>query len=112
MEPENTQNPYRSPEASTPSISVDTATPLVKRLRRKSGDDQIWCAAIATIFGWFIPFGFVLDAVSLFFVIRTFTSKSKPGALAVVIGVLVGLWNVFRLLWVFLAVALPLLAVG
>jgi hypothetical protein len=104
-------NPYRSPEAAGPLIDTSgDSSPLVKKLRRKSGNDLIWCAVAASVFGYFIPFGVVLDGLSLFLIIRSFVSRSRPDTIGIVFGVIVGLWNLIRLGVVVLLVAVFLLS--
>ena len=63
---------------------IDTSadgSPLVQKLRRKSGNDLIWCAVVASAFGYFMPFGVALDGISLFLIIRSFVSRSRPDTL-------------------------------
>lgn len=106
-------NPYQSPEASGPLIDTSAdGSPLVQKLRRKSGNDLIWCAVVASAFGYFIPFGVVLDGVSLFLIIRSFVSRSRPDTLGIVFGVIVGLWNVIRLGYTVLLIIALLLFQG
>lgn len=98
-------NPYASPMM--PAIRTDS--PLVAKLRRKTGNDLIIVSLVVTFFGWFIPFGIALDFVSLFLLVRVVLSRSKPDVVWIVLGVMAALWNMLRIGSMFLLFAVTLL---
>lgn len=88
-------NPFQAPAVEVaPKVST---SPLVQKLRRRSGNDLVYIAIFCTVFAFFIPFGFVLDAVSLFFLLRVVIGGHRPSVPCIVVGILTGLWNLFRL---------------
>ena len=89
-------NPYQAPAVEIPPSVSDS--PRVRSLRRRSGNDLIFASLFCSIFGFFIPFGFVLDLLSLFFLLRVLIARHRPTALWILLGVLVGLWNLLRVL--------------
>jgi hypothetical protein len=101
-------NPY-APPAMPVIVERPKDTPLVSKLKRKTGNDLIIVAMVATFFGWFIPFGIVLDFVSLFLLARVIISRSKPDVVWIVLGVMVAMWNALRIGIVMLVLAAALL---
>lgn len=92
--PPANENPYASPlEAPVIRTSGTTDSPLVSKLRRSTGNDQVVCALIATLFAHCIPFGFVFHVISLGMLARLVWIRARPATWAVVVGVLTGLWN-------------------
>lgn len=108
--PEN-ENPYASPqEAPTIRTSGTTDSPLVSKLRRSTGNDQVVCALLATLMAHCIPFGFVFHVISLGLLGRLIWIRARPATWAIVVGVLTGLWNLLVLGILLLAVLVGMLA--
>lgn len=93
------ENPYATPDQAPTSAAGASGqdSPLVQRLKRGTGNDLIFCALLATLAAYFVPFGFVLDIVSLFLLTRVIVSRSKPSTGWVVCGIVVAIWNTIQL---------------
>jgi hypothetical protein len=88
------ENPYASPlEAPTIRTAGTADSPLVRKLRRSTGNDQVVCALIATLMAHCIPLGFLFHVISLGMLARLVWIRARPATWAVVVGVLTGLWN-------------------
>jgi hypothetical protein len=102
-ERDGTANPFASPEASTPAATTAVAdSPVVRRLKRSTGDDLVYSALLATLVG-FVFAGPILDIVSIFLLVRVKLSGAKPSRFCVFIAIPLLLFNAFRLgafLWV------------
>ena len=95
-------NPYQAPAVEIgPSIS---SSPRVQALRRRSGNELIYTALLCSAFGFIVPAGFVLDFLSMFFLLRVLIARHKPSPACIVLAVLVGLWNLFRILLLLLMI--------
>ncbi|MEQ8790588.1 MAG: hypothetical protein RIC55_30100 [Pirellulaceae bacterium] len=87
-------NPYLSPSV---DVHPTVDSPLVRRVKRRTGNDLILCALLATICAFILPLGFLLEAVSLFLLVRVPLSRSKPAMPWMVCGIALAGWNVLNL---------------
>jgi hypothetical protein len=97
-QPPPDDNPYAAPreESAFPGTG-STDSPLVRKLRRSTGDDLIGCAVAATVMGHCIPFGFLLHMISLFLLARVLWVGARPATWAVILGVVTAIWNVLMI---------------
>lgn len=100
--PDARENPYASPEQANPQTipTMDGPAPdsvLARRLKPSTGHDLILYALLATICGYFLPFGLLFDLGSLGLLSGVVVSRCKPSVLWIVFGVLIAIWNTLRL---------------
>jgi len=86
------------------------SSPLVERLKRRSGNDVVFISIMCTVFGWFVPAGFALDFLSLFLLGTLLFGRGKPSAKCIVLACLTALFNLLRVLY--LATLILLWALG
>ncbi|QDU97667.1 hypothetical protein [Lignipirellula cremea] len=79
--------------------------------REKSGNDLARLAVLSLVIGCFLPFGFVLVLLSMFFLFRIFAANLRPSPVYMVLTIVLGLWHLWGLVnfaAVLLSQALPI----
>lgn len=88
------ENPYSTPEVDVEEVRRES--PLVQKMRRKSGNENILTAAACSLLGLFLPFGTLLELLSLFLLGNVVVRKHRPAWWAVLLAIPVGLWSLLR----------------
>ena len=89
-------NPFEAPKI---EVTEADSSPLIERLKRSSGNDLVFGAIMCSVFGWFVPFGFAMDFLSLFLLGTLLFGRGSPSAKCIVLACLTALLNLLRVLY-------------
>jgi hypothetical protein len=96
---ETFENPYASPQTAGFNPPASNQSPLIKKLKRRAGNDLVGMAALATFLSLFcIPFGIVLHPLSLFLLFYIKWTRASPHPVLVVVACLLAFWNALNIL--------------